>query len=360
MLQSALLPIENDRARVRPLAETDAAAYARGAADPLVRRFAHLPEPEYTEHSMRALVRGPVRDGLDRGDLAVLAIADPTSDAFAGSIVLFDIDRDSAEIGFWMHPEHRGRGMAGAAVALALELARRSGLTRVRARTDPENRASSRILTRAGFAAHETRREQAPSGQEVALTLFHRDLAPLDVLPLRTERLVLRLPEHADGDALRGFYGQRDVARFLLEGPWTAADAERQLRRRIPRTGLDDGREQLSLVVVHAGAVIGDVQLWLTDAEHRIGEIGWVLDPAFHGRGFASEAVRAVLDHGFAHAKLHRIAAQMDARNTASARLAERVGLRREAHLRQDWWSKGEWTDSLIYAALSTDPRPTG
>src|SRR5690606_40932683 len=54
---------------------------------------------------------------------------------------------------------------------------------------------------------------------------------------------------------------------------------------------------------------------------------------------------------------LHRVAAQMDARNSASARLAERVGMRREAHLRSNWWCKGEWTDTLIYARLADDPR---
>src|SRR5690606_41724845 len=58
------------------------------------------------------------------------------------------------------------------------------------------------------------------------------------------------------------------------------------------------------------------------------GEIGWVLDPAHGGQGFASEAVRAVLALGFDHYRLHRITAQMDARNSASAALARRVGLR--------------------------------
>ena len=45
----------------------------------------------------------------------------------------------------------------------------------------------------------------------------------------------------------------------------------------------------------------------------------------------------------------------MDARNTASARLAERVGMRREAHLREDWWSKGEWTSTLEFGMPASD-----
>src|SRR5690606_24338088 len=64
---------------------------------------------------------------------------------------------------------------------------------------------------------------------------------------------------------------------------------------------------------------------------------------------------------GFAHYGMHRITAQMDARNTASAALCERLGMRLETRGRQDWWSKGEWTDSLAYAALASDrPRDVG
>jgi len=52
------------------------------------------------------------------------------------------------------------------------------------------------------------------------------------------------------------------------------------------------------------------------------------------------------------------VKAQLDARNTASARLCERLGMTLEAHLRQDWWSKGEWTDTLVYGLLA-DEWPT-
>ena len=102
---------------------------------------------------------------------------------------------------------------------------------------------------------------------------------------------------------------------------------------------------------------MGDVLLWLDgdgNGPGRCAEIGWVLHPDHGGRGYSSEAVRAVLELGVGHYRLHRIIARMDARNTASARLAERLGMRQEAHFRQDWWSKGEWTDTLVYALLES------
>jgi RimJ/RimL family protein N-acetyltransferase len=357
MLDSRLLPLRNDRALLRSMRVDDAGAYAAGTEDETVRKFAHLPEPEYTPRSVTALIDGPIRDGLERGDLAVLTIADLATDAFAGSLVLFGVTDSSAEVGFWVHPDHRGKGLSGSALALAVELARRSGLTGLTARTVPENRASQRVLEYAGFTPGSQVQETAPSGEEVRLLRYTRVIEPLSSLPAETARLRLRLHRHADAQPLQRIYGQPSIARYLLEDPWTSDDAERHLSERVAKTGLWDGSAALALVIEHQDVVIGDVQLWFTNAEHRIAEVGWVLDPAYGGRGLASEAVEAVLGLGFTTYALHRVSAQMDARNEASARLAQRVGMQPEAHLRQDWWSKDKWTDTLIYGALATDTK---
>lgn len=77
--------------------------------------------------------------------------------------------------------------------------------------------------------------------------------------------------------------------------------------------------------------------------------------PDHGGKGFATEAVRAVLHLAFDHYRVHRVAAQMDGRNTASANLARRAGMQREGHLRQNWWSKNEWTDTVVFGMLAGD-----
>lgn len=174
-------------------------------------------------------------------------------------------------------------------------------------------------------------------------------------LPLVTDRLRLRQHETEDVEPLQRIYGRPDVSRFLLEEPWSLEDAERKVHERLSRNDLEGGNGALSLVIEFDDATIGDVQLWFTDRERRVAEIGWVLDPQHGGRGLAAEAVSEVLRFAFESARLHRVTAQMDARNTASAKLAERVRMRREAHLRQDWWSKGEWTDTVIFGMLETD-----
>lgn len=174
------------------------------------------------------------------------------------------------------------------------------------------------------------------------------------VLPLVTDRLTLRAHEAEDAVWLHRIYSRPDVARYLLDEPWSAADAARHVAERLMKTDVD-GAGALALVVEYEGMPVGDVLLWLTDTERRVAEIGWVLDPEHGGQGFAREAVAEVLRLAFEHYRLHRVAAQMDARNTASATLAGAVSMVQEAHLRQDWWNKGEWTDTLVFAMLATD-----
>lgn len=182
-------------------------------------------------------------------------------------------------------------------------------------------------------------------------------------LPLTTDRLSLRAYRETDAEALLPIYSREDVAQFLLCEPWSAEEARTEIAQRTPKTGLDTESRALSLVVetkdgldgLEGSVVIGDVSIWLTGDSAEKAEMGWVLNPAAGGHGFASEAATALLNVAFDHYGLHRVIAQMDARNTASAKMAERLGMTCEAHLRQDWWSKGEWTDTLVFGMLSTD-----
>lgn len=355
MLDATTLPITFENTRLRPLSELDADAYAAGTKDEAVRRFGHLPEPDYTPESVRRMIREEVAAGLSSGTLAVFALADAETDRFVGSLVLFDVSSEAAEVGFWIHPDARGAGHARRGLELASRFARNSGLRTLTARTLPENKASQRCLTNAGFREVELAVGTTPAGQCEELFHYRRDPKPTAQWPLATERLRLRPHNANDAEWLHELYSRPDVARYLLDEPWTAEVTHDKLTERLAKTDIDGETGALALVIEHDGVPIGDVALWLTDHEHRQGEIGWVLDPAHGGQGFASEAVRAVLALGFDHYRLHRITAQMDARNSASAALARRVGLRLEAHHVQDWFSKGEWTDTLIFARLASE-----
>ncbi|MDN6302782.1 MAG: GNAT family N-acetyltransferase [Brachybacterium sp.] len=186
-------------------------------------------------------------------------------------------------------------------------------------------------------------------------------------LPLTTDRLRLRAYRESDADALLPVMSREDVSQYLLQGPWTAEVARTEIAKRLPRTGLETESRALALVIetangleeIEGSRVLGGIALWLDDENDSKAEIGWILDPAAGGHGFATEAAIAVLNVAFDHYGLHRVFAQMDARNTASAKMAARLGMRQEAHLRQDWWSKGEWTDTLVFGMLRSDRQVT-
>ena len=96
--------------------------------------------------------------------------------------------------------------------------------------------------------------------------------------------------------------------------------------------------------------------IWLSQ-EHRSGEFGCVIGPEHQGRGYATEACELMMRLGFVDLRLHRMVARCDARNTASARVLEKLGLRREAHFVENEFIKGEWTDEVVYATLATEWR---
>lgn len=169
------LPCTEGQVRVRALEHGDVAAFARGSRDESVKRHGHLPLPEYTEDIVREQIDGVIADGLADGSLAVLAIADVCSEDFLGSIVLYNVREDRAEVGSWLAPWGRGRGAAREALCAAARLAAHMGLEFLDARTAPENEASCRTLLSAGYhQVGEPQTVTAPSGAVVTALTFER------------------------------------------------------------------------------------------------------------------------------------------------------------------------------------------
>jgi RimJ/RimL family protein N-acetyltransferase len=179
--------------------------------------------------------------------------------------------------------------------------------------------------------------------------------------PLVTERLELRPLRLDDLDDLFAYHSRPDVARYLYWEPRDRARTLEVIRQRARCTTLarEGDRLVLGAVLRGTGTVIGEVNLAWVSAEHRQGEIGFVFHPDHHGKGLAGEAAREMLRLGFAGLGLHRIIGRCDARNAASARLMERLGMRREAHFVQSEIFKGEWGDEYVYAILAAEWRDT-
>jgi RimJ/RimL family protein N-acetyltransferase len=173
-------------------------------------------------------------------------------------------------------------------------------------------------------------------------------------LPLETERLRLRAFTPDDLESLFDLHRREDVARWLYKPPWTRAFAEEQNAKRPAMTTFRADGDPILLAIVErdSGAFVGDAMFRLLSAEHRNGEIGFVLHPDHQGRGYATEAARELLRLGFEDAGLHRMIARCEPRNTASAAVMERLGMRLEAHLVENEWVKDEWQSELVFALL--------
>jgi RimJ/RimL family protein N-acetyltransferase len=110
------------------------------------------------------------------------------------------------------------------------------------------------------------------------------------------------------------------------------------------RTALEGEGDALVLAIVwrEVGKVVGHVSLGWVSSDHQSGEIGFIVNPAYQGHGLAIEAAEVMLGLGFDGLRLHRIVGRCDGRNRSSARLMERLGMRREAHLVENEYVKGE------------------
>jgi RimJ/RimL family protein N-acetyltransferase len=179
----------------------------------------------------------------------------------------------------------------------------------------------------------------------------------MQILPRRTERLVLRPFRHGDEQDVLAYRSREDVVRYMPTDPLLEEAAEAYIAERLTATQIAADNDQIILAVERDGQVIGDVLIKAGLMADRQAEIGWVFNPDFHGRGLATEAARELLALAFGDLAMHRAWAQIDPRNTASARLCERLGMRQEGYFREDMWFKGEWGDTAIYAMLGAEWR---
>ncbi|GAB2958429.1 GNAT family N-acetyltransferase [Amycolatopsis acidiphila] len=175
--------------------------------------------------------------------------------------------------------------------------------------------------------------------------------------PIKTPRLILRPLTRNDITAFHALYAHPEVVRFLYWEPHGRAQSLELLTKKAEHTSLTQPGQTLSMGVelVDTGELIGELSLGWTSAEHGTGELTIVLHPRHHGKGYAAEAAIEILRLGFDELKLHRIFGRCDARNIASASLMEGLGMRREAHLRENERVKGQWVDELVYAMLDTE-----
>ena len=177
--------------------------------------------------------------------------------------------------------------------------------------------------------------------------------------PLETERLVLRPFEDGDLDAMYAIQSDAESARWLYNEARTLDETKALLVKKIAGDAFRAEGDWLAAAVVarETGQLLGDVSMQWVSEQHRSGEIGFIFGRAHQGHGYATEAARAFLAFAFERMGFHRVIGRTEARNTASARVLEKLGMRREAHLVENEWVKSEWQSELVYAMMEHEWR---
>jgi [ribosomal protein S5]-alanine N-acetyltransferase len=174
---------------------------------------------------------------------------------------------------------------------------------------------------------------------------------------LATGRLSLRPFEEPDWHAMHAIAADPEVARFMPSDPRTEHETRDLVQWMIQGPNDHPPHYDFAVLLQADGTLIGSCSLGRRYDEVDQAELSYMLNRAYWGHGYATEAAHAVLTYGFTELGLHRVFATCRPSNSASVRVLEKLGMQREGYLRQHRWMKGHWQDSLLFAVLDHEWR---
>ena len=175
---------------------------------------------------------------------------------------------------------------------------------------------------------------------------------------LLTERLSLRQLEASDTHRIFEYRSRPEVSRFQSWGTQAMEEIQSHVDcLAVIEPGMPGLWYQVEIALRSSGGLIGDCGFKVSESETWQVECGIAVAPEYQSQGYATEALRALLGYLSFELGKDRAFGSVDPHNSPSIRLMQRVGMRREAHLVQSLWFKGEWVDEIIFAVLASDWR---
>jgi RimJ/RimL family protein N-acetyltransferase len=170
-----------------------------------------------------------------------------------------------------------------------------------------------------------------------------------------TNRLCLRCLRPGDAEEMFAYRSDPLVLKFQSWAPQSLEEVHSFIKNVMERDFNAIGWYQIGIALRADGALIGDCGIHILEADTRIVEIGITISPVFQSKGYATEALNAVLDLLFVKLEKHRVFASVDPLNTPSMALMKRIGLRKEGHFLQSLWFKDGWVDDVVFAMLASE-----
>ncbi|WP_080847802.1 GNAT family N-acetyltransferase [Cytobacillus gottheilii] len=168
---------------------------------------------------------------------------------------------------------------------------------------------------------------------------------------IKTNRLLIRQFDSKDWQAVYEYTSDRNVMQYIPEGVFTQEKAKELVNQ-----NMDADAKYFPVVLLDGDILIGHIVFHKYFGEHTY-EIGWVFNPRYYSKGYASEAAKGILDYSFEKVKLHRIIATCQPENIASHRVMEKIGMRREGYFKKCIPNGSEWWDEYYYAILAEEWR---
>jgi [ribosomal protein S5]-alanine N-acetyltransferase len=186
---------------------------------------------------------------------------------------------------------------------------------------------------------------------------------PIPTLPtpiLHTARLRLRPFTSGDVDALFVLHSSAYVLRYWDSPPWSDPARAARFIATCAQMAEEGSGARLAMERAEDDAFIGWCSLSRWKREYRSAALGYCLDDAAWGQGYATEAGEALLQWAFDTLDLNRVQAETDTRNGASARVLEKLGFVREGTLREDCIVNNQVSDSWVYGLIRRQWPPSG
>ena len=178
---------------------------------------------------------------------------------------------------------------------------------------------------------------------------------PFPAIHLESQRLTLRLLAEPDVPALFSIFSNAEVMRYWTYPPFNGIAQAGQMLSDI-QEGYQSGKFlQLGIQRRSDQALVGTCTLHNVHRPSRRAEIGYVLGRPYWGQGYMDEALHLLISYAFDQLALNRLEADIDPRNAASERTLQRLGFRKEGHMRERWIVNGEKSDTGFYGLLQSD-----
>ena len=162
-------------------------------------------------------------------------------------------------------------------------------------------------------------------------------------MTLRTQRLILRAARQTDLDDLFAIYSNPDAMRYWSTAPHESRDVTQEILDRMIAAAQD---QLVYFMFEQGGKVIG------MGGMHKPNEVGFLLHPDHWRKGYAQEAMRAIIPYLFRETDAPELTADADPNNAASVGLLTALGFRETHRAKNTFFINGVWSDS-VYFALS-------